>query len=137
MQALLDAALAAGSGAGAGEDILSPAFAAKLDAADELAHLRGEFRFPRTEETASVRKPGDPCIYLCGNSLGLQPKRVRDYVHEELDKWETYGASRPARAWLLCPSPNSTFHRTALATHPSLTPSAQAWRDTSRPKGRG
>ena len=42
-------------------------------------------------------------IYLCGNSLGLQPKRLRSYVNEELDKWEIYGVEghvKPIRPWL-------------------------------------
>jgi len=30
-------------------------------------------------------------IYLCGNSLGLQPKKVKDYVNEELEDWATLG----------------------------------------------
>lgn len=29
----------------------------------------------------------DDCIYLVGNSLGLQPRRARGYLQEELDKW--------------------------------------------------
>lgn len=27
------------------------------------------------------------CIYLVGNSLGLQPKLARTYIEEELEKW--------------------------------------------------
>ena len=27
------------------------------------------------------------CIYLVGNSLGLQPKMARKYLEEELEKW--------------------------------------------------
>lgn len=31
------------------------------------------------------------CIYLVGNSLGLQPKRTKKYLEEELEKWaKTY-----------------------------------------------
>jgi kynureninase len=29
----------------------------------------------------------DDAIYFLGNSLGLQPKMVRTYLEEELDKW--------------------------------------------------
>lgn len=29
----------------------------------------------------------EECIYLVGNSLGLQPKMTRTYLEEELDKW--------------------------------------------------
>ena len=37
---------------------------------------RVEFLFPRTPATATVRPVGSECIYLCGNSLGLQPRGV-------------------------------------------------------------
>lgn len=29
----------------------------------------------------------ESCTYLCGNSLGLMPKRSRDMINEELDAW--------------------------------------------------
>lgn len=29
----------------------------------------------------------ESCIYFVGNSLGLQPKKVKTYLDEELDKW--------------------------------------------------
>jgi kynureninase len=59
-------------------------FARKLDQADPLARLQQEFNFP-------LRADGSREIYLCGNSLGLQPKRARDYVIRELDKWASLG----------------------------------------------
>ena len=59
-------------------------FARQLDRDDPLAHFRDEFNIPRQGD-------GSPEIYLCGNSLGLQPKRARDYVTAELDKWATLG----------------------------------------------
>ncbi|KAI9014852.1 pyridoxal phosphate-dependent transferase [Gaertneriomyces semiglobifer] len=31
------------------------------------------------------------CIYLCGNSLGLQPKKTRKLLEEELDVWASAG----------------------------------------------
>ncbi|MEO6130792.1 MAG: kynureninase, partial [Saprospiraceae bacterium] len=34
---------------------------------------------------------GKESVYLCGNSLGLQPKKVKEYVNEELDDWATLG----------------------------------------------
>ncbi len=34
---------------------------------------------------------GKESIYLCGNSLGLQPKKVKEYVNEELDDWAALG----------------------------------------------
>lgn len=32
-----------------------------------------------------------PCIYLCGNSLGLQPRRTSDRINEHLQGWATKG----------------------------------------------
>ncbi len=60
------------------------AFAAAQDAADKLAGFRDEFLFPRSER-------GDDVIYLAGNSLGLQPRKVREYVSAELDDWAKLG----------------------------------------------
>lgn len=34
---------------------------------------------------------GKESIYLCGNSLGLQPKKVKELVNEELDDWAGLG----------------------------------------------
>jgi len=34
--------------------------------------------------------PSSPeIVYLCGHSLGLQPKSVRKYVEDELLAWQT------------------------------------------------
>jgi len=54
------------------------ATAAELDAADPLASFRTEFELPEG-------------IYLVGNSLGALPRRARNYVNEELDRWGTVG----------------------------------------------
>ncbi len=58
--------------------------ASELDRSDPLSAWRDEFHHP-------VQKDGSPHIYLCGNSLGLQPKRTRDYVTQELDDWAALG----------------------------------------------
>ncbi len=55
-----------------------------LDAADPHAGRRGEFLFP---ETAA----GEPAIYLCGNSLGLQPRRAMDDVARFMGEWQRLG----------------------------------------------
>ena len=34
-------------------------------------------------------RDGRESIYLCGNSLGLQPKSVADAVRQELEDWKT------------------------------------------------
>ena len=58
------------------EDSLS--WAAGQDAADELAPLRNEFLFSHE-------------LYFAGHSLGLQPRRAREYVLQELDDWARFG----------------------------------------------
>ncbi|MDH4047639.1 MAG: kynureninase [Gammaproteobacteria bacterium] len=71
-------------------------FAAAMDAEDELRKFRNEFNFPRA-------KGGEDCIYLCGNSLGLQPKRAAQFVREELEDWATLGVEahfHARRPWL-------------------------------------
>ncbi|MBI4568635.1 MAG: kynureninase [Planctomycetes bacterium] len=52
-----------------------------LDAADPLRGLRERFHIPSGPD-------GKPSAYLCGNSLGLQPKSARDQVEQELDDWK-------------------------------------------------
>lgn len=59
-------------------------FARQLDSTDPLASFREQFLFPMAND-------GNEAIYLCGNSLGLMPKRARDYVNAELDSWAKYG----------------------------------------------
>ena len=58
--------------------------ACEFDRKDELASFRSKFHFPP--------KKGKDCIYLCGNSLGLQPIIARDYVQRELLYWQQKGA---------------------------------------------
>ncbi len=36
-------------------------------------------------------KDSKDAIYLCGNSLGLQPKQLESYLKTELDAWRTIG----------------------------------------------
>ncbi len=33
----------------------------------------------------------DKCVYLCGNSLGLQPKRTQTRINQYLTTWATQG----------------------------------------------
>ena len=58
-------------------------FAKRLDANDPLKPFRDRFYIPRHYE--------EDCIYFTGNSLGLQPKSVREYVNQELDDWAKLG----------------------------------------------
>ncbi len=59
-------------------------FALELDRKDLLRPFRSKFHLP-------MQKNGDPYIYLCGNSLGLQPKNIREAIEQELLDWENYG----------------------------------------------
>jgi kynureninase len=59
-------------------------FAAALDARDPLAHFRERFCIPK-------KKNGEDGLYLCGHSLGLQPKTARTYVEQELQDWAQLG----------------------------------------------
>lgn len=36
----------------------------------------------------SLVNPDEDCVYFCGNSLGICPKKTRDYMNVEIDKWE-------------------------------------------------
>jgi kynureninase len=58
-------------------------FAQSLDANDALAPWRQRFLFPQHE--------GKPVLYFTGNSLGLQPKGVKDALIQECDDWAKYG----------------------------------------------
>lgn len=67
-----------------------------LDGRDVLAPFRREFHLPKT-------KAGRDCLYMCGNSLGLQPKATAKYVREELDDWARLGVEghfHARRPWL-------------------------------------
>lgn len=59
-------------------------FARRMDAEDSLAHVRQRFHIPKT-------KNGSECVYLCGHSLGLEPKAVGPYVEQELRDWASLG----------------------------------------------
>ncbi len=52
-----------------------------LDLFDPLKQYREKFFIPK-------QKNGEDVIYLAGNSLGLQPKTVREHVEQELLDWE-------------------------------------------------
>lgn len=77
------------------------------DAQDPLRHFRQEFLFPTrrdlqcrtlkrstapTEDDSQPDGDGDDnCIYLCGNSLGLQPRCTASYVTSHLQAWAMKG----------------------------------------------
>jgi kynureninase len=63
---------------------LGKEFARAMDARDPLAGFRERFCIPKT-------KSGEECVYLCGHSLGLQPKSAASYLEQELRDWAEFG----------------------------------------------
>jgi kynureninase len=67
-----------------------------LDRDDSLSHWRKHFHVPPGPD-------GDDAIYLCGNSLGLQPVGARKILEQELEDWArlgVYGHERARRPWM-------------------------------------
>uniref|UniRef100_A0A8V0XWY2 Kynureninase n=1 Tax=Gallus gallus TaxID=9031 RepID=A0A8V0XWY2_CHICK len=66
-----------------------------LDEEDELKNLRECFYIPKVKDLPptdlTLVNGEESCIYFVGNSLGLQPKKVKTYLDEELDKWARTG----------------------------------------------
>jgi kynureninase len=77
-----------------------PEFAAVLNQGDPLADFREHFFIPKT-------KAGEDCIYLCGHSLGLQPRSAQACVEQELEDW----AQLAVEGHLHGRSPWLTYHR--------------------------
>lgn len=55
------------------ERVTDESLAKVLDAQDELAEFREQFLFP-------APPPEKKVIYLCGNSLGIQPKGITSII---------------------------------------------------------
>ena len=85
-------------------------YARSMDAADKLRPFREQFNLPG-------EKGGYKNIYLCGNSLGLQPKLAVQYVQEELEDWGNLGVEghfSARRPWM-------PYHRIATRGLACLT----------------
>ena len=74
-------------------------FAEALDRADKLKDFRKEFLIPKHQ--------GKEIIYLCGNSLGLQPRSVKKYLDEQLSNWENLAVE----GWFEGDSPWMFYHK--------------------------
>ncbi|MBK5212891.1 MAG: kynureninase [Flavobacteriaceae bacterium] len=59
-------------------------FAKRQDVEDSLASFRNKFHIPKSAT-------GEELVYLCGNSLGLQPKITSEYIKEVLTDWANLG----------------------------------------------
>ena len=65
-------------------------FAIAMDERDSLKEFRERFLFPKPA--------GGDCVYLCGHSLGLQPKTAAAYIEQELEDWAQLGVEGHFRA---------------------------------------
>ena len=85
-------------------------FAKALDRDDPLAAYRDQFILPKD-------KNGYSPVYLCGNSLGLQPKLAAEYVQNELRNWADFavdGHFHSEQPWI-------SYHRRATDGFVALT----------------
>lgn len=72
-----------------------------LDTGDPLKDLRLEFIIPTKQDlkapslhvdsSTSSAEENEPCIYFCGNSLGLQPRRTAGLISQHLLAWAKKG----------------------------------------------
>jgi kynureninase len=58
-------------------------YAQNLDEQDKLRGFRQQFHIPAID--------GKEAVYFNGNSLGLQPKRAKEYINQELEDWAQLG----------------------------------------------
>ncbi|MFC4210632.1 kynureninase [Pedobacter lithocola] len=75
------------------------AFAEALDQADDIKDLRQQFIFPKHNHKEF--------IYLCGNSLGLQPKAAKEVLNRQLDNW----ANHAVEGWFDGDEPWMYYHK--------------------------
>lgn len=74
-------------------------FAQSLDDQDILRNFRNEFYFPDNNSR--------PINYLCGNSLGLQPRLLKNAIENQLQNWEKLGVE----GWFDGENPWMYYHK--------------------------
>jgi kynureninase len=77
----------------------TPEFAQQLDGQDPLKHLRHEFIIPQHNS--------HDAIYLCGNSLGLQPRKAGAVLAKQMQSW----ASKGVEGWFDGDEPWLSYHQ--------------------------
>jgi kynureninase len=80
------------------------AFATQLDEQDPLKDFRSKFLIPQHN--------GRDAIYLCGNSLGLQPVSAQQYIMEQLNAWQQLGVE----GWFNGDTPWIDYHKQLTGT---------------------
>lgn len=78
-------------------------FAQNMDEQDALKGFRSEFLIPKHN--------GEDAVYLCGNSLGLQPKSAKKYIQDQLNAWE----DNAVEGWFMGDEPWLKYHKALLA----------------------
>ncbi len=73
-------------------------FARQLDATDPLKNFRNKFIIPEVNSRQQV--------YFLGNSLGLQPKSVNDYIQRIMQDWANLGVE----SFFHAPEPWLNYH---------------------------
>ncbi len=84
-------------------------FAKSLDEQDELRKFRDQFYFPKHKH--------EPVLYFTGNSLGLQPKTVKNYIEVELEDWAIHGVEGHFNA----KNPWFSYHERSIPALATLT----------------
>ncbi len=74
-------------------------FARQRDRQDNLKNFRQQFLIPQ--------HLGNDAVYLCGNSLGLQPRQTHHYIKEQLDVWQNLAVE----GWFQGSEPWLSYHR--------------------------
>jgi kynureninase len=83
-------------------------FANQLDQQDSLRSFRDEFLIPKHN--------GHDAVYLCGNSLGLQPRSAKKYIHDQLNAWE----DNAVEGWFMGNEPWLNYHKQLLSPLASI-----------------
>jgi len=79
-------------------------FALQMDAEDKLNSFRSKFLIPQHN--------GRDVIYLCGNSLGLQPASAQKYLQDQLNAWHEHGVE----GWFNGNDPWLSYHNQLTGT---------------------
>lgn len=87
----------------------SAEFARQLDEQYTLHSYRSKFLIPQHN--------GKDIIYLCGNSLGLQPKATKQYIDAKLGEWQ----SLAVEGWFQGNDPWLEYHKQLLPALANIT----------------
>ncbi len=74
--------------------LITRAYSIQLDKEDPLSGFRKEFLFPKHRPFVA---------YFCGHSLGLQPRKTKEFMQQELEDWEHWaveGHWKARNPWL-------------------------------------